>query len=269
MSRFGLGENDIGSMYQKKCIKSWIDAGFDPVSINYIGEEYTHSVRMVPVERDASSITGRPHVYVDDMLSVAEDLFGEGVVALTNADIILGMGSDLARQVQSLQPGEMVFSRRIDVVDPVHIDGSRWKYGFDFFAAHISDIKNVRTKMVFGAPWWDHAIPIIMNSLGYNIIQIDADIVHLRHKERWSWSVWEEMGLRFIDVVAGSERGVGGYSRIAERAIKNRTGHVLRDLRYSLWRRMPNNAPGELRRILSRVSEANLSFIDEVSRSAR
>jgi hypothetical protein len=123
----GFG-SEIGEAYQKSCIASWRRSGFEPISINSAVEDYKHSPRMIAVDRDASGITGRPHVYFSDMLEIAS-AEAQGPFALTNADIMLPAGSDLAAKVVKLRPGELILSRRLDVDEPGRTDGRPYRYG--------------------------------------------------------------------------------------------------------------------------------------------
>ncbi len=65
--------NEIGREYQRRCAESWREAGFLPISVNSAGEvgacpalpamAQDLGVRVVVVDRDASVITRRPHVF--------------------------------------------------------------------------------------------------------------------------------------------------------------------------------------------------------------
>lgn len=72
MSRLNAKGHEIGEAYQQSCIESWQHAGFEPVSVNSINEPCSHSTRIISVSRDASAITGRPHVFLADLLAVGD-----------------------------------------------------------------------------------------------------------------------------------------------------------------------------------------------------
>ena len=75
------------------------------------------------------------------------------MVAITNADIVLPSGASLLDGVKDLQPGQFVFSRRLDV-DQLDGLGVASPYGYDFFAAHTDDLAVVPdVGLAFGAPW--------------------------------------------------------------------------------------------------------------------
>jgi len=121
--------------------------------------------------------------------------------------------------------------------------------------------------MVFGAPWWDHLFPLLMYMRGCCIYQTEPVALHLKHTERWSWPVLIALGQRFrseIETRAGDKKY---RSRFEDAVKRRRTGRLLSDLTYNLWKRLPKYAAGEPDRILNRVAAANVSFLDEISRS--
>jgi hypothetical protein len=75
---------------------------------------------MVPVSRNASAITGRPHICFADLLAVASREAQGRPFALLNADLVLVSTTDLAARVAQLRPGKLVFSRRLDIDQPSH-----------------------------------------------------------------------------------------------------------------------------------------------------
>jgi hypothetical protein len=264
MSRLNAKGDQIGEAYQLACIASWKRAGFEPVSVNWKNESFKHELRMIPVNRSASEITGRPHVFFADLLAAASIEARGRPFAIMNADLVLTPTTALAARVAQLRPGELIFTRRIDIDQPGQTDGMTWRYGYDFFASHADDTSGLSdVGMVFGAPWWDHLFPLLMLMRGCRIYQIEPTVLHLKHTERWNWPMWEELGQRFVYAMKAS--AVDTYRLRLEAAIKGRTDRLLSDLEYNLWKRLPENAAGEARRMLHRVSDMNLSFLDEMS----
>src|SRR5262249_37545924 len=154
---------EVGADYQERCIESWRSAGFEPISVNSTNEPYRHSVRMTRVERDASAVTGRPNVFLADLLGVASREADGGPVVVMNADLMIRPGTALVAAVRELRPGEFLFSRRIDIDRPDQTGGMPFLLGYDFFAGHADDISGLPDGgMVFGAPWWDYFLPLMM-----------------------------------------------------------------------------------------------------------
>jgi hypothetical protein len=263
MLRFDSSGRDIGREYQLRCIQSWKDGGFSILSVNSVHEQIDTSVRIARVQRDASAITGRPHVFLADMIAVAVQETHGKPFAIANSDLI--MRYPLSDVVGSLQPGEFVYSRRIDIDEPHETTGIPYNAGFDFFACHPKDIADIKTKLVFGAPWWDHYLPLTMSRSSRRVRQIHPAALHLKHDERWNWNTWQLLGQTFIAEMAEMSWPNDAYKTHLKRAINRRTGRFLSDVKYSLWKRLPANAGDEPVRMLHRVSQANNLFLDVVS----
>ncbi len=265
MSRLNANGDEIGHAYQQSCIDSWRRAGFEPISVNSINETCSHSIRRIPVSRDASAIVGRALVFLADVLNVASIEAQGRPFALMNADLFVPPTSALAAKVAQLRAGEFIFSRRIDIDQPSKTDGVPFPYGYDFFAGHADDISGLSDSgMVFGIPLvGTTTLPLLMFTQGCRIYQIEPAILHFNHKPV-SMALWETFGQRFVAGVQACVEDKIYRSRL-EDAIKRPTGRVISDLKYNLWKRLPKNAAAERRRILARVSHANLSFLDEMS----
>jgi len=257
--------DEIGEAYQLTCIESWRHAGFEPVSVNSINEAYSHSVRMIPVRRDASAITGRAHVFLADLLAVVSTEARGRPFVLMNADLVIPSTSALADRLSQICPGEFIFSRRIDIDQPGQADGVAPRWGYDFFAGHADDISELpNAGMVFGAPWWDYFLPLLMFMQGCRIYQIKPAVLHLNHTERWNWVAWKTLGQRFVAEV-GARATDKTFGLRLEDAVKGRTGRPFWDITNNILKRLPIIAAGEPRRMLHRVAVASIAFLDEMS----
>src|SRR5215467_11285787 len=230
--------DEIGEAYQLTCIESWRHAGFEPVSVNSINEAYSHSVRMIPVRRDASAITGRAHVFLADLLAVVSTEARGRPFVLMNADLVIPSTSALADRLSQIRPGEFIFSRRIDIDQPGQADG--------------------------GAPRWDYFLPLLMFMQGCRIYQIKPAVLHLNHTERWNWVAWKTLGQRFVAEV-GARATDKTFRLRLEDAVKGRTGRPFWDITNNILKRLPIIAAGEPRRMLHRVAVASIAFLDEMS----
>ena len=108
---------EVGAEYQERCIESWHRAGFDPVSVNSERESYPHSVGMVSVGRDASAVTGRPNIFLADLLTVASQTAGGGPVVVMNADLLDPTGTPTSPQLSASFVPE-----NSSLVDRINID---------------------------------------------------------------------------------------------------------------------------------------------------
>jgi hypothetical protein len=263
LSRLDPAGEEIGGEYQERCIESWREAGFEALSVNSASESYRHPVRMVPVDRDASAVTGRPNVFLADLLAVASSEARGGPVVVMNADLLIRPGTSLAAAVLELRPGEFIFSRRINIQRPDQAHGLPGRFGYDFFAGHADDIAGCPDGgMVFGATWWDHYLPLMMFAQGCRIYQTEPAVLHLDHDLRLRG--WEQLAERFVAQTQARVADERFRSQL-DGAIKGRSGHLLSDLKHSVWRRLPKNAPLERRRMLYRVMTASWTFLEEVA----
>src|SRR3954468_21601096 len=199
ISRTNAAGEEIGASYQADCITSWIDAGFSPATINARSERVKPDSRIqqIMVERDAAEITGKPHPYFGDLLSAIAGQT-DGPFALVNADVLIPSHAGLAKRVTSLRPGQMLFGRRLNVAQ-LGTPGTPYFYGYDFFAAYSSDVAALaKTELVFGAPWWDHFFPLAMHLRGCQLTQLEPQVIHLNHDERWDPTTYKKVGDRFI-----------------------------------------------------------------------
>ena len=234
------------------------------MSVNSVAEAYPHEVRMVPVDRDASAVTGRPNVFVADLLAVAADEAKGGPVLVMNADLLIRPGAALAAAVRELRPGEFIFGRRMEIKRADQIIGIPFLPGYDFFAGHAEDIAKVPDGgMVFGGPWWDFYLPLMMFAQGCRIYQTEPAALHLVHELRWV-QAWEALGHRFI-LETQTRVADESYRSQLHYAIQGRSDQLLSDLKRFLWKRLPNNADFDRRQMLVRVAVASRSFLDEVA----
>jgi hypothetical protein len=250
--RNGAGE-DIGPSYQADCIASWIEAGFRPATINARSESFSAEppIRRVTVERDACEMTGRPHPYFGDLLSA---IAGEtdGPFALVNADIVIPPSAGLSRRVTSLERGEVIFTRRLDVAR-VGAPGKPFFYGYDFFAAHGAEaVALAKSQLVFGAPWWDHFFPLAMHLHGHRLTQLEPTVTHLHHAERWDWANYRKLGNRFVAELQPLVAD-GPYTERLQRILAKGKGSPLR-------RRERRD-----RLVFDRMSQLNVAVIERLA----
>ncbi len=124
-------------------------------------------------------------------------------------------------------------------------------------ARRISDIG-----LIFGAPWWDHWLPIIAREAGMRLQQTGPQIDHLNHEDRWDWKLWHDLGWQ--------------YAAKAKPLIVNRdfydvhrsaasTGSTIGDAKRMIASVVPSRREAHKRAHLSRIAAANICYIDGVS----
>jgi hypothetical protein len=249
---------DTGDAYQVRCVASWGNEGFDACSVNSRQEKVGCDIAVKRVDRDASEISGRPHVFLADLLAAGIEMAGDGPFVIGNADVILKSG--IRARVARLQPGEILFSRRIDIDDMNTLEGEAHASGFDLFsitgfdAAHLVD-----TQLIFGAPWWDHYLPLRMHMKGGTLHLLEPVVFHLAHDERWNWSLWTKLGQTFLDEIEpGATSAYKAGLDAAKRAPWLGWRHFLRQ---NLIK--PPTQEEKRMAVLHRVSQLNVRFVDE------
>lgn len=274
LRRLNANGEDIGAAYQRLCAKSWIEAGFTPVSVNSRREIEASpeivdlasalGVEVVPVDRDAHAIAGRANVFLTDVLAVGIKVSAAGPFAITNADIFLD-GAVIAG-VAGLGPREFFMRRRIEIVSPENRDGQGYSGGFDFFALHSAAAAAIPDiGLLIGAPWWDHYLPILLTDHGCKRAgDIEGGVYHLEHEDRWNKEVWRNMGAdlsaKIMRLLSSPE--MDGYLRRIGQANVHDTGSIIRNFVYDVRQRLlPSYRRREVDRRLRRVSGVNISLI--------
>lgn len=195
------GGSDRGDEYQRFCVESWIQAGFQVNSINSENEIFPENlkdlVRVHRVPRDAQMATGRALPYIADVLSVIKNNLSKGPFVITNADIYLRNHKILRDAVREISSGECIVERRWDTKS--FSDGSsarEYRYGFDLFVFSADDIQQMNNgDLVFGVPWWDHALPIRALLSGLSRKRVQSSVAyHLEHHDRWDRDLWIKYG---------------------------------------------------------------------------
>jgi hypothetical protein len=264
-SRISADGGDIGATYLEACISSWMEAGFKPFTINGPCES-VDKINQITVGRDASDKTGRPQVYLDDVLS-AIAAHVSGPFALVNSDIMIPHGSAAAERVGRVEAGTFLFSQRIDSTDLNHDTGEPYRGGFDFFAGHTADLRALpNTQFVFGAPWWDHFLPLVMHMRRRRIAQLRPIVRHLKHEDRWDQAIWTILGKHFTALMASSARGSYRWQlRALERGGR---GGKRSTVRAQFKVHTPSLSGRQLDSTLHRVSDLNLRFLQQFAETS-
>lgn len=200
------------AQYQRVCVSSWKAVGFAPVTINSARENLGAlakelDVELVSVPADASSVFGRPLVYWRDFVDAASSRTS-GVMAITNADIVIRDGTNLSDTLTGLREDECLILHRVDVESLGARRGRLYTHGFDFFAFHASALGRIEFgELVFGLPWWDHWLPIALIECGLKPVLLrEPPILHEIHAERWDPASWSALGEAFLRLIPSLER---------------------------------------------------------------
>lgn len=273
------GGAEIGVLYQRQCIQSWLQAGFFPISVNSNAELFSNTglmdlaadlgVELVSTARSASNLTGRSHnVLLTDLLNVAVIKSHGEPFGIANADIFLRHASSLREAVQGLRPGQFGFTRRVDLTDPSRLAGIPYRHGFDFFALHPADAHKVPDiGLALGVPWWDHYLPALLSVHGGEAKALPSSCVyHLEHPATWENAVWATLGYHFLKQFRGLyPTPDNDFAAAIDKALLHHTDRSLFDLAFRLRRWLiPKYRRAEYIGILQRISNANLEYLNRL-----
>jgi hypothetical protein len=192
VSRFVDGQ-DVGNLWTRMCVNSWLEAGYTIYSVNSEKESSSIAslypdVNIIEVNRDGSHIVGRPLVYISDIIKLAIQS-NQRYFALVNADIMISKDASAALKGWIPENG-FAYSTRLDI-DDLSGKNPRVHGGVDFLILETKDVVEIDLPdILFGTPWWDYWLPISLNCRGINgrrLIKNNAPVItHLFHDERWS-----------------------------------------------------------------------------------
>jgi hypothetical protein len=227
-------ESSSPDLFQKSIVRSWLDAGFSPVSVNTVLEHARNpglragiealGVQSVTVGKPGMNSADRPGQWHEHLCTLSEFLAAihsrcpSGTVAMVNADI--GLTADALPRGLSGPATASTFriGQRLDLSALPRAgdspSGSMDLYGFDYlsFPAEVIPAlcqllpKNLR----LGLPWWDHYVPLSLLVLGVRprLVQPGA-LWHVIHDDRWLHKAFAEVGVtaaRQFAVALGDQR---------------------------------------------------------------
>ena len=198
---------------QKSAISSWLKLDFEVISLNSKAEieqieGHFPGVVFKEATRDASGLTGKPFVYLDDLLEVLY-ASGSDVCSILNSDIYLDVDQEFPGFLGEAVQGGLIFGSRIDVTSLATLEGQEYFQGFDYFFFSRSIIKEYRkTDFCLGVPWWDYWVPLFAILKGLPVKQLLTPIAyHLEHPIRWNVQYLTGFGDRLMDYLMDAELG--------------------------------------------------------------
>jgi len=274
-SRKDAQGNEIGDSYLTRCVRSWQACGFDPVTVNSEAEDLHPlieelGVRVVRVPRNAAAITGRPHVFLQDLLDAARDVSMDRVF-IVNADIELEMNQAARDRMAKLGPMEITGLRRRDhdgEKDPTIVP---YDCGVDLLGAGRNALEGLDAgALVFGMPWWDHYLPLMLLWRSAKPVPATGAVAwHLDHDGRWNKQQYINSGkefLRLIGAVPAEMRRDPWVSGHVDALARIRRGHygntVPRRIEARLFAHLLPRTRTHIRRVLRETSLSNTAVLD-------
>jgi hypothetical protein len=173
---------------QNAAVESWLDHGFRVLSLNAYEEieelrSIYQGIEFVPKERTAKSVTGRPVIFISDILDYLRHADGT-VFGIVNSDIYLPPHDGLMEQLSQLASGGLAFGPRLEVDRLTSSEGYLDPFGFDYF---FFDCQILRLwpeqKFCLGMPFWDLWFPLVPIFAGTPTKKLISPIArHIPHK---------------------------------------------------------------------------------------
>jgi glycosyltransferase involved in cell wall biosynthesis/ADP-heptose:LPS heptosyltransferase len=184
---------------QVAAVQTWLNLGFDVVSIN-INQEIEilknsfPDVRFIPTKRDGSRLYDRPVIYLDDVLEYFHNADCE-ICGIVNSDIFLAGDHDIVVYIQEHAKNSIVYGARVDVESMDNLNGEFYMDGFDFFFFDKSIISCFpKSDFCLGLPWWDYWVLLIPILEGIPAKRLDNHFAfHVRHNIKWELNYWASL----------------------------------------------------------------------------
>ncbi len=195
---------------QQKAIASWHELEFRVVSINSrdevgsLGSQYP-DVEFRVAERDASTITDRPLIFINELLGHAARSKAD-VCGIINADIEIVPDRRLIDTLHSETRDSLLYASRVDVTDSSESAGPTlgepYVWGYDAFFFHPSVFGAIPpSSFCLGAPWWDYWLPVAAVKRGVDIKYLLSDaFLHQKHATNYDENLWNKLGIAFADL---------------------------------------------------------------------
>jgi hypothetical protein len=203
---------------QQGAIASWINIGFEVISVNSKAEiqvlsEYFKNVTFIEAKRNASEIVGKPLIYFDDILQSLEASNSQ-ICGVINSDIYLYADDEMVQYILKEAQYGLVYGSRIDITSLDSLEGEEFFHGFDYFIFCNEIIKlYMKSDFCLGVPWWDYWVPLVPSIKGFRIKQLITPFAyHIKHEDRWSGNQFNEFGIKFLNYLINEQEQNSKYS---------------------------------------------------------
>ncbi|MEA2080520.1 MAG: glycosyltransferase family 2 protein, partial [Pseudomonadota bacterium] len=219
---------------QKRAIQSWLDLGFEVISLNIQKElellqPQFPGVKFVRARRNGSKLAGKPYVFVDDVLAALKETAHQ-VVGIVNADVELRAKPQIIDYLNQEAPVSFICASRIDVEQAEDSEGKLYHRGFDlfFFNQNIVD-RLPKTNFMLGVPWWDYWFPYAVIEQGIPVKRIETPFgYHIRHEVNYNSGHMIRFGEEFVSY-CGDAAFAELFRQCAGTLFENRRLSVLSD----------------------------------------
>ena len=189
---------DFGAAYQAQCVRSWIDAGFQVLSVNAPEEieivaGLFPNIKVLRAKRDERGRFGRPLVPISELIDALREA-GEPFGGIINADIRLQNFPEIRKLCDSLRLKQLAYVKRQDIGSPTDIFGRPYSFGIDAFFFDVEAVSSLDLRdLTLGVPWWDYYVPLDALFSGIELFEWPHQIAqHLWHAQKWEKDLWRE-----------------------------------------------------------------------------
>jgi hypothetical protein len=190
---------DLGALWQRRCVESWVRTGWRVVSVNPEAElaalAAVHpdlELRVAP--GSAAAEYGRPFVWIDDLFATLDRETGAELVGLVNFDIELALDAAERDAVAArARDGALVIYNRTEIRHLGQRSGPLYRYGYDLFVMRREMMRRLDMRgFALGVPWWDYWLALDALLCGVPVVLVqNASVRHLAHAQAWSTRNWE------------------------------------------------------------------------------
>lgn len=194
---------------QQAAVKSWMELGFQVLSLNVEAERAVLAPLFEGVEftNIHSNSTLLPHISIAEILRTLESCRTD-ICGIVNSDIILSSTDDFISFIwDKTEEDAVIFGPRIDVDNIESRKGSISPgYDYFFFRKKLLPIA-LNGSYTLGGTWWDYWFPI---SLAINGIRLRYFLIpvgfHPKHPQIWSESDFAMGRKQFISAITETWR---------------------------------------------------------------
>lgn len=212
---------------QLNAVKSWINAGYEVVSMNSQDEIEElkgkfENVKFVPTNRHNKKIFGKPYVIASAIIDYLIEVKSKYSLII-NSDIIIKDKNRYTEKLKALSNDGIVIMNRYDYDNDIAVS-KIYEDGFDGFFINEKYLGVFpQTLLCLGQCHWDYWLPYTASINGAKIIKSkEPYIYHKKHPVQYSVENW----IRTAEIFR-SELGIlkyknpGQVTSIAYRHIKN------------------------------------------------
>ncbi len=215
---------------QAKAIESWVNAGYEVVSMNSEEEiellKDFKNVKFVSTLRHNKHMFGKPYVIVSAIIDYLKEVKSEHSLII-NSDIIINDTNNITESLKARSEEGIIVMNRGDFQE----DMSQFKAydkGFDGFFINGKDLYVFpQTILCLGQCHWDFWLPYIASMGGIKLIKLkEPYIFHAVHSIQYSVEDWKITA----EIFRTSEKFLMRYKNIGQ-STAHAYHHIIKNMR--------------------------------------